>query len=68
MSYCPDRHLRYNAHYAKVTQGSKGQDVNTTTVAIVKDIRQYRFDQVKIENRKIRSNGAGYFSRNGDAK
>lgn len=46
MAYCPDRKLRYNAHSAKVSRGSKAQDIYTTVVSHVKDVRQYRLDQV----------------------
>jgi len=46
MAYCPDRRLRFNAHAAKVVQGSKGQDNNTSVIGIVKEVRQHRLDQV----------------------
>jgi oligopeptidase A len=45
MAYCPDRQLRYGAHYAHVTRGSKQVDVESHVTAITFDIRQLRLDQ-----------------------
>jgi oligopeptidase A len=45
MAYCPDRNLRYSAHLADVSRGSKSQDIYLSVNSQVKDIRQYRLDQ-----------------------
>ena len=44
MAYSPDRTLRWRLHEAKVTRGTKGDDIYTACQSYVREIQMYRFD------------------------
>lgn len=44
MAYSPDRTLRWRLHDAKVTRGTKGDDIYTACQSLVRDIRVHRCD------------------------
>lgn len=45
MEYCPDRRVRWNAHTALVSRGSRDMDTYLNVAGQVKDIRQHKLDQ-----------------------